>query len=61
MAGLRGPPGSPAPRGLPDSGRGFALAPAFSKPVRGPRFSSIAPGFYPGFGRLAYSKPVLKP
>ena len=59
--GLRGPPGPPAQRGLPDSGKGFALIPVFSGLIRGPRFSSITPGFYPGFGRLAYFKPVLRP
>ena len=48
--GLRGPPGPPAQRGLPDSGKGFALVPAFSRPIQGPRFSSIAPKFYLGFG-----------
>ena len=58
--GLRGSPGPPALCGLPDLGRGFALVLAFSEPVRGLRFSSIAPGFHPGFGRLAYFEPVLK-
>ena len=59
--GLRDPPGPPAQYRLPDSGKGFALIPAFSRPIRGPRFSSITPRFYPRFNRLAYFEPILKP